>query len=314
MSSDSYLKVEELPLITVFTLIFNTGKYVIEALESLNRTEYPREKIQNIIIDDFSTDNSLQLVENWIGANNYNCELIKHKENWGVCKTLNQVIELSKGEYITGLSDDIILPKSFKKLVFEFSKLEKDFAVVFGDAELIDEHSNLLFGKFIQRYKPKLTNVPEGNIFDNLLEGNFIPMMASLIKVNAIRDVGGFDENLKYEDYDLWLRISRKYQFRFINSVVAQYRIRKDGLSENIDWAYDNFTILLKHVDSASPILINKVRSLVASSYRRGKPYSENMLYEYRKCFDDLKLMSFFNRLGIGYGFYKIVSKLFGTT
>src|SRR6188474_3378131 len=100
---------KSLPLVTVFSLVYNTGKYVIEAIESVKANNYPN--IQHIIIDDCSYDGvSTELVSDWIKENNYNCTFIKHEKNQGICRTLNEILRLAKGKYIFGVSDDLIMP------------------------------------------------------------------------------------------------------------------------------------------------------------------------------------------------------------
>ncbi len=64
---------ESSPLITVVTLVFNTGKYVLKGLESVKNQTYPKELIQHLIIDDCSTDDSVELIEKWISVSHYNC-------------------------------------------------------------------------------------------------------------------------------------------------------------------------------------------------------------------------------------------------
>ena len=78
MSNNS---IKELPLVSVVTLMYNTGKYVVQTLESVKSQNYPN--VYHIIVDDCSSDNSIELVEGWIKQNNYPCHFIKNEKNKG---------------------------------------------------------------------------------------------------------------------------------------------------------------------------------------------------------------------------------------
>jgi glycosyltransferase involved in cell wall biosynthesis len=249
------------PLVTVFTLIYNTNpKFVIEAIESVRANNYPN--LQHIIIDDCSPNpGPKKVVQEWIKKENYSCEFYEHEVNYGVCKTLNHVLELAKGKYIFGCSDDLILSDKIITEVEILEKLNDTYAATYSDATLIDEQNNPLYGLFIQKYR-SFHRLPEGNVYNILLEGNFLPVMAMLWKTDVIREVGGYDENLSYEDFDLHLRIFKKYKIKLINKKLAKYRIHSDSLMNNLtDWNKDLLRIYYKHLDQR--IARDKIQEIV---------------------------------------------------
>lgn len=255
------LNLEEYPLITIGTLIYNTDpRFVIEAIESIRTNNYPN--IQHIIIDDFSPDpNPKRVVKEWIEKEKYVCEFYEHEENYGICKTLNHVLELARGKYICFCADDIFLPNKLITEVRALNDTDESYAATYGDAMLIDEQSNLKYGLFIQKYR-SFEYLPDDEIFEILLDGNFLPAMSMIWKTDAIRDVGGYDENLKYEDYDLHLRLFKKYKIKLIDQVLSKYRIHGDGLVNNLkDWNRDLLQIYFKHRENK--IAQQKIQSIV---------------------------------------------------
>ena len=62
-------EVERVPLVTVITLVYNTGKYMPATLASIKNQTYSN--IQHIIVDDCSTDDSVNIVEVWLAQNDY---------------------------------------------------------------------------------------------------------------------------------------------------------------------------------------------------------------------------------------------------
>ena len=65
---------------------------------------------------------------------------------------------------------------------------------------------------------------PRGEVFSRQADGNFVPAMATLIRLDALRAVGGYDENLTYEDYDMWLRLANRFRFEYLPAKLANYR------------------------------------------------------------------------------------------
>src|SRR5579864_3609800 len=183
------------PLISVITLIYNTGPYVIKALETVKTQSYSQ--IQHIIIDDCSSDNSVELVTNWIQENNYSCEFFIHKKNLGISKSLNEGLRLSRGKYVTIIGDDLFLPGKFHRQVDILENLPDEYGVVYSDAYRMNDD-----GKYLDNLLKQARNFtigPEGNVFEELFFGHFIHGSAALIKKSCFDTVGTFNESLKVE-------------------------------------------------------------------------------------------------------------------
>ncbi len=107
----------ERPLITVAVFCYNNAQRVTETLDSIIGQAYS--PIELIIVDDHSTDNSVEVINNWSGKTDVQCIKLFHAKNTGVCKGVNEVLQTCKGKYIAFIGDDIMLPH----------KLENDIAV-----------------------------------------------------------------------------------------------------------------------------------------------------------------------------------------
>lgn len=235
------------PLVTIFTLVYFTKpQYVIEAIDSIYNQTY--DNIEHIIVNDAPDDGQYwPQIKKYLIDNNLPSRIIEHEVNFGVCKTLNQVLEISNGKYFCGCSDDLILPHKILTEVQVLESLDNTYAATYSDAYLIDENSNLLEGMFIEKYR-KFNIKPERNIFNELIDGNFLPAMSMLWKTDKIKEVGGYDEKLSFEDYDLHLRLFKLYNVKFIDIPTSKYRIHSNSLSNTIkDWSYDYFLIFSKH-------------------------------------------------------------------
>jgi GT2 family glycosyltransferase len=258
----------ELPLVTVFTLIYNTNpEFVIQAIESIRAQTYPN--IQHIIIDDFSTKaDSREAVRQWVFDNKYDCLFVEHKQNYGLCRTLNHVIELAKGEYIVGCSDDLLLENTLEKQI-EFI-LKYNIRIAFCSVELfgnIEKKEIRPAGAFVKGFN-SLSNFDQ---FGLVCQANFIPAIGVVVSKSIFKDYGLYDENLRFEDYDLWLRVLRREKIMFNDMLLARYRVHELSLSSVFrDWDSDYLHIYSKHLDF-SDCAKSKIEAIAISAYRNNR-------------------------------------------
>lgn len=221
------------PLVSVVALCFNHAPYVIECLNSIKRQTYT--PIELIIIDDCSTDESVAIIDQWIAENHYKCKFIARERNGGICKALNQALSLLNGEFVSIIAtDDLWMENKIEQQIKIFlDSPEKNIGVVYSDAYQIDEKGKLLDTLFISTYRPFLKDFEE-NLFSTLLKGNFIPAPSTLIKRTCYDKVGVYDEELCYEDYDMWLRIAQHYDFAYSQIIHTKYRVLGNSLSRRM--------------------------------------------------------------------------------
>lgn len=219
----------EFPLVTIFTLIYNTNpKYVIEAIESVRNNNYPN--IQHIIIDDCSPDPTpKQIVKQWITDNNYPCEFYEHELNYGICKTLNHVLDLTKGKYLIGCCDDILLKNRIIDDVTIFESLIENYAVIYSKAMILNNN-----GELTNKFLPEFEINENSDYFDRLIQSNFIPAPTVTYKTSLIKKIGGFNEEFIFEDYEMWLRIlSKGFKLYYYNNCNTIYRVHNESMSNS---------------------------------------------------------------------------------
>lgn len=213
----------EAPLVTVAVGCYNHARFVVSALESVRAQTYPR--IQLIIWDDNSRDNSAAVIREWIGANGVECTFLAHARNYGVCRSLNEALGLAQGKYFAFVAaDDIWLPEKTARQVAMLEGLPEDFGLVYSDAYQMNEAGELLPERFIETWRSEPSR-PEGWVFDELLESDFIPAMSTLIRRSCLAAVGNYDERLCFEDWDMWIRLARRFRFAYSPEPSAKYRI-----------------------------------------------------------------------------------------
>ena len=219
-------------LLTVLAICYNHERFVLECLEGIRTQTF--QDFQFIIVDDGSTDRSVRVIRQWIEQRRIDCELVAPSSNRGLCPTLNEALGLVRGRYLAKMStDDIWLPEKLARQLGTLERLPETTAVLYGDALRIDEDGQVLDKTFLEAHgidRPP----PQGRLLSSLLRRNFIPSMTTLLRTDALRAVGGYDERLVYEDWDMWLRLSMRYEFAFTDYVSAKYRLVRNSMINTI--------------------------------------------------------------------------------
>ena len=211
------------PRVTVFALCFNHARFLVECLDSIQAQTC--QDFELIVADDASRDDSAALISAWIARHRPDTTFVQHSVNRGLCPTLNELMSMARGRYIAMVAtDDVWEPDRLATLLAAIEP-HPAVAVAFADAWQIDEAGAVLPDSFLQAHGYRDRPVPSGQIFAALADGNFIPAMATLIRREAIEAVGGYDAELSYEDYDMWLRLAARHNFLFVPGLLARYRI-----------------------------------------------------------------------------------------
>ncbi len=209
-------------MISVVVPLYNKERSIVLTIESVVNQTYKDWEL--IIINDGSTDNSLEVVKNFVeGLKIEDCRLkILSKPNGGVCSARNRGIQEARGEYVALLDGDDLWDKEY---LAEQIKMIHDYpdAAMWGI-----NFAELSEGKLIRKLE---TALPEGyrgyveNYFQ--MQGRVSDLFCSssvLIRKDVFDKVGLFDERIKYaEDSDMWFRIISNYPVAFYDRYMVHY-------------------------------------------------------------------------------------------
>jgi len=303
------------PLISVIALSYNQRRWVLDTLQSIQQ-QAPAD-FELIYCDDASKDGTAQRAEAWLQEQAFPFKTIVHQENKGICRTLNEALALSRGRYVQLIAcDDMLLPRKLQSQVDIFESCDENVALVYSDAYLIDDD-----GKYYSPGKNSLRGgfsiTPSGPTFDSLVERNFINAASALIRADVIRALGGFDESLRYEDYDLWLRITKKYEIVTAPDPMVLYRVHRGNLSLSIK-PQEVYSILRKHVDR-EPVR-HRLRAIAFSLLEAGqlsKQLRADFLqwsteHSQGRLFSSRLLSAAPGLCGLAFRFRAVLRKLFG--
>lgn len=213
------------PLVSIICTCYNHEKYVIEALDSIINQTYPN--IETIIIDDASSDNSVEIIENWVKKNN-SSSFIKNEINLGSTKTFNKAVKTAKGEYLVDFAaDDLLLPSFIEKIIEKFRNSEfKNLGLVYSNLENINEdgtHLNFYFD--VDKNLQTIEKRKVGDAFSFIIDsGKTICSPSAIFKRDVFNKLNGYDESLMYEDLDFWIRLAREYEIDFVDAILVKKR------------------------------------------------------------------------------------------
>lgn len=204
--------------LSVIIPAYNASSTITRALDSVKNQTYACE-YEIIIINDGSTDNTLQVINDYRNQNEQINIIIIDKENGGVSSARNAGLLKAKGRYIALLdADDEWVDV---KLAKQFAILQENPKVDFLGTNILGRQPIVGFQKIKKPSKINIKNI--------LIKMN--PQTSTVIFKREILDtVGLYDETLSHgEDGDLWLRIMSKFECWFLPDALVIFDGGKRG-------------------------------------------------------------------------------------
>ena len=259
------------PLVTVLVPSFNHSKYISRSIESIFNQTYKNFNL--IVIDDGSTDGSIEILESL--KSTYNFKLVR-QENKGISFTLNRCIrEYTDGEYFTFCaSDDFWLPRKLE-LQVNFLEMNRFYPMCYGRAMYVSETSEILDNGLSE-------TLHGGYIFEDILLFKIHPPVNYMFRTHIFDEIGLYDEYLLAEDYDMNLRIAHKYPIGFIDETLFCYRtsneilkiIRFDSISNSHLKSIDKFKDHLLFKNARLMVFLRKFDNFSSYSTLKAKAVS----------------------------------------
>lgn len=185
------------PRITVLLPVYNSGKFLQQALDSILAQTFT--DLELLAIDDGSTDDSLAILRR---CEDPRIRVVAHEQNQGLIATLNEGLEMARGAYIARMdNDDVMLPERLAKQM-DFLDADQDIAVVacFVDFVNVD-------GETCGSWDVDRATANEDQIAKMLPRTNCIAHPTVMIRREALGDLRYDPQQRGAEDWDLWLRM-----------------------------------------------------------------------------------------------------------
>ena len=220
--TEKELKTSHPAAVSVVVPSHNHARFIAGTLRSIfTQTRQPAELI---VIDDGSTDDSPQLIERTLADCPVPCELVA-RNNRGLCATLNEGLERTRGEFFAYLgSDDLWLP-DFLKARVELLESRTTAVLAYGHAYFVDEDNRIIDST------AEWAHYADGNAREMLLQTT-APMSPTVLYRRAALERQRWNEASNLEDYDLYLRLSDDGEFAFDPRILSAWR--RHGA--NVSW------------------------------------------------------------------------------
>lgn len=207
------------PRVTIVMPVYDAEAYLKQALESILEQAFGDWEL--IAIDDGSRDGSRSILDHF-AATDPRIKLLSNTTNLGIVETLNRGWREARGQYIARLdADDVALPNRLSRQV-EFLDEHPAVALVGSAAIRIDSDGRHL----------SIAQVPTSNrgIKATLPRHNCFNHPSVMLKRAALEAVGGYRFD-HVEDYDLWLRLSERFDLANLTEPLILYRIHAGQVS-----------------------------------------------------------------------------------
>lgn len=230
-------------------------KYLSNAIESCILSDYLRNRIEIIIVNDGSKDNSLEIAKGY--ESRYpNCIKVIDKINGGYGSTVNSSISVATGKYFKLLdADDWFNEKGFEKFINRLENCNSD--VVFSDYNTVTED-----GKIEGTVSFKLESSVVYQISEKHLNADDYSMHAISVKTNLLKDGNvKLSEKCFFTDTEfVYYSFKWSNTFSYIDENVYQYRLGRNGQSVSKQG-------MINHVDDA----VRVAKKLLDDSNKKSK-------------------------------------------
>ena len=215
------------PKVTVLMPVHNGEKYLYEAIRSIQNQTFKNWEI--LIVDDKSSDNTVMIVHQFQKYDK-RIRMIHNEQNLKIARTLNRGIGEAKGVYIARMDDDdISMP----------TRLEKEVAI-------LDHYPNVaVVGSWQQHFGTSdwVHQPPEkpAEMKATLLFACDVCHSTIMFKKDIFEN-NNFYYNPEFlsEDYELWTRVSKKYDFYTIQEILGEYRLNGENITAGKTEKFDH--------------------------------------------------------------------------
>jgi glycosyltransferase involved in cell wall biosynthesis len=212
------------PMVSIVLPTYNRESLLSRAIRSVLNQTYSNFEL--IVVDDCSIDCTESVAK---GFHDDRIRYVRHERKKGAAIARNNGIIAAKGKYIAFQdSDDEWLPTKLEKQINAFNSAPRELGVVYNSFWIIDHNKRTI----VPSSSIKKT---EGKIHDALLDMNFISTPAAIVRKECFKKVGMFADIPRFQDWELWIRISKYYSFKHLREpLVNQYR-QLDSISRHTD-------------------------------------------------------------------------------
>ncbi len=262
------------PTVSVVLPTYNRAHLLPRAIQSVLDQTYT--DFELIVVDDSSTDDTPRVMEGYMDER---VRYIRYEPNRGANAARNVGIRAARAPYIAFQdSDDDWFPEKLERCMAAWADAGPEVGVVYsGYWKYMDADDNRMYIPF------EWVKQREGWVHDELLRNNFVTTQAAVVRRECFDRSGYWLEGLPgKQEWELFLRISRDYQFKYIDEPLLNSRFTEGGISNNRMGIYRSMERILElhHDDFARrPSILAEhyvrlgLQFALAGEFEKGRDY-----------------------------------------
>jgi len=194
------IEIKEYPRVSIIVPAYNEEDNISDTLERLSELNYPKDKLEIIVVDDGSKDNTYNIAKEF--ERKYNFIKVFRKENGGKASALNYGIKKSTGEYIVTLDADSYPKKDVLIEMIKYFYIDPDVSIVVPSIQTKDVDTIIRKYQYVDYAIYNFSRL----VLDQLDSIYIVPGPFSIFKREVFEKIGYFDEKNITEDMEIALR------------------------------------------------------------------------------------------------------------
>jgi len=229
-------------LVSIVLPVYNGAEHLGRSINSVLKQTYQNWEL--IIVNDCSTDNSLQIAEQF-SREDARIRIVSHEKNKKLPAALNTGFRHSRGDFLTWTSHDNEFKQGAIKTMVDLLLDKNEIGFVFTNEDSVNENT-------------LEEQVTHGRNLDRIIYGNVISA-CFLYRRSVMEKVGEYDENLFLaEDWDYFLRIWKAFPCCYIDQSLYRYYYSGNSLTATRKAEIANATLKTVKKNLLSPGIVNK--------------------------------------------------------
>ena len=214
----------ERPLVSVLCPAYNAEKFIRATLDSMASQAY--DNIEIVISDDCSTDNTVEIIKDYLKSTELNVVLNVNPVNLGITPNCNKALSLCTGKYIALFAgDDLMYPGKIDGQV-ELMESDDDCTICYHSVDILDGDNE---NKIMFTTEPSSQRY--GSFVDIITGGGFVGVCSVMVRANAIPS-HGFSESLPMvSDWLMTIEVALRGKVLKLNGVYGGYLRHAKGAS-----------------------------------------------------------------------------------
>lgn len=208
--------------LTVIVVGYNHAPYVIECIESIRKQSVAPDAV--IVVDDASTDASREVIEAYARKHENLFEFYPNSRNLGLTPTLNAALTKVTTTYVTYIAaDDVMLQGRIEEQISVMRSTHAELS--YSDATVIDAGSGQLFESSRVEFPWPEEPSRSHSVLEQLFEANWIPAASIVMRTDSLRQLGGYDASIFFEDFELLTRAAAAgWRFAYLDRPLVAVR------------------------------------------------------------------------------------------